>query len=56
LMSWAAMKSASLLLVGVTDDWTVRGVKEKTIESVADHCAAKIEPPRVPEIIAVPLG
>ncbi len=45
-----------LLLVGVTDDRIVRGVKEKTIESVADHCAAKIEPPWVPEIIAVPLG
>lgn len=45
-----------LLLVGVTDGRIVRGVKEKTIESVADHCAAKIEPPWVPEIIAVPLG
>ena len=45
-----------LLLVGVTDDRIVRGVKEKTIESAADHCAAKIEPPWVPEIIAVPLG
>jgi predicted HTH transcriptional regulator len=45
-----------LLLVGVTDDRIVRGVREKTIESVADHCAAKIEPPWVPEIIAVPLG
>ena len=45
-----------LLLVGVTDDRIVRGVKENTIESVADHCAAKIEPPWVPEIIAVPLG
>ena len=38
-----------LLLVGVTDDRIVRGVKEKAIESVADHCAAKIEPPWVPE-------
>ena len=44
-----------LLLVGVTDGRIVRGVKEKTIEvkektieSVADHCAAKIEPPWVP--------
>jgi hypothetical protein len=45
-----------LLLVGVADDRTVRGVKEKTIESVAEHCAAKIEPPWVPEIIRVPLG
>jgi len=38
-----------LLLVGVTDDRIVRGVKEKTIETVADHCAAKIEPPWVPD-------
>ena len=45
-----------LLLVGVTDDRIVRGVKEKTIESVAEHCAAKIEPPWVPEIIPIPLG
>jgi hypothetical protein len=45
-----------LLLVGVTDGRVVKGVKEKTIESVAEHCAAKIEPPWVPEIIAVPLG
>ena len=44
------------LLLGVTDDRIVRGVKENTIESVADHYAAKIEPPWVPEIIAVPLG
>ncbi len=45
-----------LLLVGVTDDRVVKGVKEKTIASVAEHCAAKIEPPWVPEIIPVPLG
>lgn len=45
-----------LLLVGVTDDRQVRGVKEKTIEAVAEHCAAKIEPPWVPPITAVPLG
>lgn len=46
-----------LLLVGVTDDARiVKGVKEKTIESVAEHCAAKIEPPWVPPIIPVPLG
>lgn len=44
------------LVAGVTDDRILRGVKEKTIESAADHCAAKIEPPWVPEIIAVPLG
>jgi predicted HTH transcriptional regulator len=47
---------SGLLLAGVTDDRILRGVKEKTIESAADHCAAKIEPPWVPEIIAVPLG
>jgi hypothetical protein len=45
-----------LLLVGVSDDRQVKGVKEKTIESVAEHCAAKIEPPWVPPIITVPLG
>ena len=45
-----------LLLVGVSDDRIVRGVKEKTIESVAEHCAARIEPPWVPEIIPVALG
>jgi Schlafen, AlbA_2 len=45
-----------LLLVGVTDGRVVKGVKEKAIESVAEHCAAKIEPPWVPEIIPVPLG
>jgi hypothetical protein len=46
-----------LLLVGVTDDTPiVKGVKEKTIEAVAEHCAAKIEPPWVPPITAVPLG
>jgi hypothetical protein len=45
-----------LLLVGVSDDRIVRGVREKTIEAVAEHCAAKIEPPWVPEIVPVPLG
>jgi predicted HTH transcriptional regulator len=45
-----------LLLVGVTDGRIVKGVKEKAIESVAEHCAAKIEPPWVPEIVPVPLG
>lgn len=45
-----------LLLVGVADDRTVRGVREKTIEAVAEHCAARIEPPWVPEVIPVPLG
>lgn len=47
---------AGLLLVGVSDDRVVRGVKEKTIESVSGHCAAKIEPPWVPEIVPVSLG
>ena len=46
-----------LLLVGVTDHTRiVKGVKEQTIESVAEHCRAKIEPPWVPPIIVVPLG
>jgi predicted HTH transcriptional regulator len=45
-----------LLLVGVSDDRQVKGVKEKTIEAVAEHCHSKIEPPYVPEIIPVPLG
>ena len=43
-------------MVGVTDDRQVRGVPEKTIEAVAEHCAANIEPPWVPPITAVPLG
>ncbi|WP_051742120.1 helix-turn-helix domain-containing protein [Kitasatospora sp. MBT66] len=45
-----------LLLVGVSDQRKITGVKEKTIEAVAEHCAAKIEPPWTPEIIPVPLG
>jgi Putative DNA-binding domain len=45
-----------LLLVGVSDDRQVKGVKEKTIEAVAEHCHSKIEPPYLPEIIPVPLG
>ena len=45
-----------LVLVGVMDtSRIVKGVKERTIESVAEHCAAKIEPPWVPPIISVPL-
>ena len=44
-----------LLLVGVTDDRQMRGVKEKTIESIAEHCQAKIEPPWVPPIVPVRL-
>ncbi|MFG2142580.1 helix-turn-helix domain-containing protein [Streptomyces sp. NPDC048696] len=46
-----------LLLIGVTDKTrVVKGVKEKTVDAVADHCYAKIEPPWVPEVIPVPLG
>ncbi len=46
-----------LLLIGVTDKTrSAKGVNEKTIDAVADHCHAKIEPPWVPEIIPVPLG
>jgi hypothetical protein len=45
-----------LLLVGVTDDRQVRGVREKTIEAVAEHCRARLEPPWVPPIIPVSLG
>jgi hypothetical protein len=44
-----------LVFVGVTDDRIVKGVKEKTIESVAEHCHGKIEPPWIPEIIPVPM-
>lgn len=44
-----------LLLVGVTDDREIRGVQEKTIEAVAEHCAAKIEPSWVPPIVPVRL-
>lgn len=44
-----------LLLVGVTDDRELKGVKEKTIESVAEHCAAKLEPPWIPPIVPVRL-
>lgn len=44
-----------LLLVGVSDQRQITGVKEKTIEAVAEHCAAKLEPPWTPEIIPVPL-
>ncbi|MFG2918102.1 helix-turn-helix domain-containing protein [Kitasatospora sp. NPDC048298] len=45
-----------LLLVGVSDQRKIIGVKEKAIEAVAEHCTAKIEPPWSPEIIPVPLG
>ncbi|WP_189269790.1 AlbA family DNA-binding domain-containing protein [Streptomyces fuscichromogenes] len=45
-----------LLLIGVTDRTRdLKGVKEKTVDYVADHCYAKIEPPWVPEIIPVPM-
>lgn len=42
-----------LVLVGVTDDRKVQGVKEKTIEAVAQHCHNKLDPPWVPEIVPV---
>ncbi|WP_035838854.1 ATP-binding protein [Kitasatospora azatica] len=45
-----------LLLVGVNDHRKITGVREKAIEAVAEHCAAKIEPPWTPEIIPVPLN
>jgi hypothetical protein len=45
-----------LLLIGVTDRTReLKGVKEQTVDYVADHCHAKIEPPWVPEIIPVPM-
>jgi Schlafen, AlbA_2 len=44
-----------ILLIGVTNDRKIVGVKEATIEAVAEHCAAKIDPPWVPEIVPVPL-
>ncbi|NJP27774.1 ATP-binding protein [Microbispora sp. SCL1-1] len=44
-----------LVLVGVTDDRKITGVKEKTIERVAQHCHSTIEPPWVPDIVPVPL-
>jgi hypothetical protein len=45
-----------LILVGVSDDGTVDGVESKVIESVAEHCVSKIEPPYLPEIIPVRLA
>ncbi|MEV2241291.1 ATP-binding protein [Micromonospora sp. NPDC049891] len=45
-----------LMLIGVTDKRDVKGVKEKAIESIVEHCNSKIEPPYVPEIVPVPLG
>ncbi|NYD51943.1 hypothetical protein BJY14_007926 [Actinomadura luteofluorescens] len=42
-----------LVLVGVTDDRRVTGVKEKTLERVSEHCHGAIEPPWVPEIVPV---
>ncbi|MBE1537064.1 AlbA family DNA-binding domain-containing protein [Actinomadura algeriensis] len=42
-----------LLLVGVTDERQIVGVKEKTIESVSQHCHSTLEPPWAPEIIPV---
>jgi hypothetical protein len=44
-----------ILLIGVTDDRKLVGVKEATMAAVAEHCAARIDPPWVPDIIPVPL-
>ncbi|MEV4374612.1 ATP-binding protein [Nonomuraea sp. NPDC049637] len=44
-----------LVLVGVSDRRVITGVKEKTIEAVAEHCHSKIEPPWVPDIVPVPM-
>lgn len=44
-----------LVLVGVSDQRVITGVKEKTIEAVAEHCHSKIEPPWVPDIVPVPM-
>jgi hypothetical protein len=44
-----------IMLVGVTDARKIVGVKEATIQAVAQHCYSKIEPPWVPPIVAVPL-
>lgn len=45
-----------IMLIGVTDNRKIVGVKESVIASVAEHCAAKIGPPYVPDIIPVPLN
>ncbi|MFB4304379.1 helix-turn-helix domain-containing protein [Actinomadura sp. NTSP31] len=44
-----------LVLVGVTDDRRITGVKEKTLESVSEHCHSTLEPPWVPDIVPVPM-
>ncbi|MFB4308394.1 helix-turn-helix domain-containing protein [Actinomadura sp. GTD37] len=44
-----------LVLVGVTDDRKIIGVKEKTIDQVSQHCHDNIEPPWAPEIVPVPI-
>jgi hypothetical protein len=44
-----------LVLVGVTDDRKITGVKEKTIEAVSQHCHSTLEPPWVPETLPIPL-
>ncbi|MEU5885002.1 ATP-binding protein [Spirillospora sp. NPDC047279] len=44
-----------LVLVGVTDDREITGVKEKTIEAVSQHCHSVLEPPWVPEVLPVPM-
>jgi hypothetical protein len=44
-----------VILVGVTDDRKIVGVKEATVQAVAQLCYSKIEPPWVPPIVPVPL-
>jgi hypothetical protein len=43
-----------VILMGATDDRKIVGVKEATIQAVAQLCYSKIEPPWVPPIIPVP--
>lgn len=44
-----------LVLIGVTDDREVTGVKERTIEAVSQHCHNTLDPPWVPEVVPVPM-
>ncbi|MFI6711266.1 helix-turn-helix domain-containing protein [Nonomuraea sp. NPDC050478] len=44
-----------MVLVGVSAQRVIAGVKEKTLEAVAEHCHSTIEPPWVPDIVPVPM-
>lgn len=44
-----------IMLIGVTNDREIVGVKASVIDSVAEHCFSKIEPPYVPEVVPVPM-